>query len=197
MYDTRKRNGSVVESEAGPSAPCRGERRLELTVSLKIGRHWLLQPHLKVAQRSPDSGRHQQGWGIYGLSPLLQTPRVWDAEAAPCDVALLGTGPFIFLKLLLLPTGNTSLADGWVLSPLLTGLASGEDTVIKTIRNLLMKLPSPAGKHFPITWTIFAILDFSIALLKAQADAAGVALPLLVGTVASRPLKELMGQVLP
>ena len=120
---------------------------------------------------------------------------------APQDVALLGTGPFIFLKLLPdllpLPAGHTSLAAGWVLSPSLAALASREDTVIKAIRNLLMKPPSPAGEHFPITWTIFVVLDFSIPLLKAQADAAGVTLPPLAGAVTSRPLQELMGQVLP
>lgn len=70
-----------------------------------------------------------------------QMPWVWDAEAAPWDVALLGTRPFIFLKLLPnllpLPAGHTSLAAGWVLSPSLAGLAPWEDTVIKAIHNLL------------------------------------------------------------
>lgn len=66
-----------------------------------------------------------------------QIPWAWDAEAAPWDATLLGTRPFIFLKLLpnLLPllTGHTSLATVWVLA----GLASWEDTVIKAILNLL------------------------------------------------------------
>lgn len=117
------------------------------------------------------------------------------------DVALLGTSPFIFPKLLpdllLLPAGHTSFTASWVLSPSLARLASWEDIVIKAIRNLLMKPSTPAGEHFPITWTIFAILDFSVALLKAQADAAGVALPPLPGAVTSRLLQGLMGQVLP
>lgn len=168
---------------------------MEVTVSLKIGRNRVLQPRLMVAQPSPPQGRHQLGWGIYGLSPLPQMP------LGLGDVAFLGTSPFIFPKLLpdllLLPAGHASFAASWVLSPSLARLASWEDTVIKAIRNLLMKPSTPAGEHFPITWTIFAILDFSIALLKAQADAAGVALLLLSGAVTSRLLQGLMGQVLP
>jgi len=152
----------MVRSEAGPGAARQGERQLELTVSWKTERNRVLQPHLMVAQRSPPWGRHQPGWGIYGLSPH---PPNQDAEVAPWDVAFLGTGPFIFLKLLpnllLLPAGHASLSTGWVLSPSLSLVwPPGRMTVIKEISNLLMELLSPAGEHFPITWTYLLSLIF-------------------------------------
>lgn len=52
-----------------------------------------------------------------------------------------------------------------MLSPSLAALASQEDTIIRAILNVL-KLPSPAGKHFPITYTMFAALDVPLTLLK-------------------------------
>lgn len=147
----------MVWSEAGSGAPCQGERRLELTVPLKTGRHRVLQLHLMVAVCHSPWGRHQLSRATYGLSPLPKVPQVWDAEAAPWDVALLGTDPFIFPELLpnllLFPSGRTSLTAGWVLSPSLAGPAPEEDTTIKAIYSLWMEPPSPAGERFPITWT--------------------------------------------
>lgn len=142
----------MVWSEAAPGAPHQGERRLELAVSPKTGRQRVLHLHFMVALCPQPWGRHQLSWGTYGLSPLPKTPRVWDAEAAPRDAALLGTRPFVFPELLpnllLFPSGCTSLAAGWVLSPSLAGPAPQEDATIKAIRN-----SSPAGKRFPIAWT--------------------------------------------
>lgn len=127
------------------------------------------------------------------------------APAAPRDVALLvPASSFFFLFLSCCPACRCSplgsvpgcwLGAGLGAEPLArwAGLASWKKTLIKAIRSRLMKPLSPAGEHFPLNWTVFATLDFSIALLKGQVDADGVALSLLAGAVTSPPLQELTG----
>lgn len=90
--------------------------------------------------------------------------QVWDAEASPWPVALLGRPVpsfiFIFKLLYFLAVARPVAAPRWArvprrrlgAEPLARGLASQGDTLIKAIYNHPMELPSPAGEHFPITW---------------------------------------------